>query len=108
MALTITARVVSPIVVLDLSGRLSFLDRSLQEKVSALLAEGERDFVLNLADVSYVDSCGLGQLAAIWTSIQNQNGHVKLSRPNERVRKLLDITKLDSVFEIDVDETTAV
>ena len=108
MALTITTRVAPPTAVLDLSGRLSFLDRSLQERVSALLGEGMRDFVLNLEDVSYVDSCGLGQLAAIWTSIQNQNGRVKLLRPNPRVRKLLDITKLDSVFEIDVDETAAV
>jgi len=84
---------------MELSGRLCLLDRSLYERVIALLAEGLRDFTLDLTDVSYVDSFGLGQLVTIWTSIQNQNGHVRLLRPNERVRKLLHITKLDSVFE---------
>lgn len=100
MTLTITTRAVSPEVVLDLSGRMSYLDQSLQERVRALLSEGMRDFVLDLADVSYVDSFGLGQLAVIWTAIQDRKGSVRLSRPNERVRKLLGITKLDSVFEI--------
>ena len=107
MELTITTRVVSRTVVLDLSGRLCILDRSLHERVITLLAEGLRDFTLDLADVSYIDSFGLGQLVAIWTSIQNQNGRVRLLRPNERVRKLLHITKLDSVFEIYMSESAA-
>ena len=107
MELTITTRVVSQTVVLNLSGRLCLLDRSLHERVIALLAEGQRDFNLDLADVSYMDSFGLGQLVNIWTSIQNQNGRVRLSRPHERVRKLLHITKLDSVFEIDMNESAA-
>jgi anti-anti-sigma factor len=59
-----------------------------------------RDFILDLADVSYIDSFGLGQLIGIWTSIQNRRGRVRFLRPNERVRKLLHITKLDMVFEI--------
>ena len=107
MELTITTRVVSPTVVLDLSGRLCFLDRSLHERVIALLAEGLRDFTLDMADVSYMDSSGLGQLVTIWTSIQKQNGRVRLLRPNERVRKLLHMTKLDSVFEIYMGESAA-
>ena len=107
MELTITTRVVSPTVVLDLSGRLCLLDRSLHERVTALLAEGLRDFSLDMADVSYMDSSGLGQLVTIWTSIQKQNGRVRLLRPNERVRKLLHMTKLDSVFEIYMGESAA-
>jgi anti-sigma B factor antagonist len=100
MELKITTRVVSPTVVLDLSGRLCIVDRSLQERINSLLAEGLRDFTLDLADVSYIDSFGLGQLVGIWTSIQNRSGRVKLARPNERIRKLLHITRLDTVFEI--------
>jgi anti-sigma B factor antagonist len=100
MELKITTRVVSPNVVLDLSGRLCLLDRSLLERINSLLAEGLRDFTLDLADVSYIDSFGLGQLVTVWTSIQNRSGRVKLLRPNERVRKLLHITKLDTVFEV--------
>jgi anti-sigma B factor antagonist len=107
MELKITTRAVSATVVLDLSGRLCLLDRSLHERINSLLAEGLRDFSLDLADVSYVDSFGLGQLVAIWTSIQNQGGRVRLLRPNERVRKLLHITKLDTVFEIHMNESAA-
>ena len=99
MELTIETRVVSSTVVMELSGRLCLPDRSLNERVIALLAEGLRDFTLDLTDVYYVDSFGLGQLVTIWTSIHKKNGHVRLLRPNERVRKLLHITKLDSVFE---------
>jgi anti-anti-sigma factor len=104
MELKITTRVVSPTVVLDLSGRLCLLDRSLHEKINSLLAEGLRDFTLDLADVFYIDSFGLGELVAIWTSIHNRSGRVRLLRPNERIRKLLHITKLDSVFEIHMKE----
>ena len=100
MELKITTRIVTPTVVLDLSGRLCLPDRSLQERINSLLAEGLRDFTLDLADVSYIDSLGLGQLVAIRTSIQNRSGRVRLLRPNERVRKLLHITKLDTIFEI--------
>ena len=99
MELKITS-VVSQTVMPDLSSRLCLLDRSLHERINSLLAEGLRDFTLDLADVSYIDSLGLGQLVVIWTSIQNRSGHVRLLRPNERVRKLLHITKLDTIFEI--------
>ena len=107
MELKITTRVVSPSVALDLSGRLCFLDRSLHERVNSLLDEGLRDFILELADVSYIDSFGLGQLVVIWTSIQNRRGRVRLLRPSERVRTLLHITKLDMVFEIHTNQSSA-
>ena len=100
MELKITTRVVSPNVALNLSGRLCFLDRSLHERINSLLAEGLCDFTLDLADVSYIDSAGLGQLVTVWTSIHSRSGRVRLLRPNERVRKLLRITKLDTIFEI--------
>src|SRR5262245_23648328 len=101
MALTITSRIVSGNVVLDLSGRLCFLEMALREHVTAFLNQGYRDFVLNMTDLSYIDSFGLGQLVSIWTSIRNKDGHMKLVRPGEKVRKLLEITKLDTVFQIE-------
>jgi anti-anti-sigma factor len=72
---------------------LCLLDRSLHERIDKLLAEGLRDFTLDLADVSYIDSFGLGQLVAFWTSIQNRSGRVKLYRTNNRDRKLLHIKR---------------
>jgi len=107
MELKITTRVESPTVALDLSGRLSVLDRSLYERVNSLLDEGLRDFILDLSDVSYIDSFGLGQLVVIWTSIQNRSGRVRILRPSERVRTLLQITKLDKVFEIHPNPSAA-
>ena len=106
MELTIASRVVSGVVVLDLFGRISHLDQSLRQTVNALLQDGHRDFVFNFTEVSYVDSFGLGQLVSIWTSIQNVSGSMRLLRPTSRVMKLLEITKLDTVFQICSDDET--
>ncbi len=62
--------------------------------------------MLNLTEVTYVDSFGLGQLVTVWTSIQRKGGHVTLTRPTQRVRRLLEITKLDTVFQILEDQFT--
>ena len=107
MALHITPRLTGGNVVLDLSGRLCFLETSLREQVIGFLGQGHRDFVLNLTEVSYLDSFGLGQLVSVWTSIRNKNGQMKLLQPNERVRTLLRITKLDTVFQIDSTQVPA-
>jgi anti-sigma B factor antagonist len=77
------------------------MEMGLREQITALLNQGHREFVLNMAELDYIDSFGLGQLVSIWTSIRNKNGHMKLARPGERVRKLLEITKLDTVFQIE-------
>ena len=65
-----------------------------------MLTAGHRVFVLNLADVPYIDSFGLGQLIAIWISIAEQSGQMTLLRPTDHVRKLFQITKLDTVFHL--------
>jgi len=108
MLLLIKSRIISGVVVLDLTGRLWILDLPLRDKINALLNEGHRHFVLNLAGVNYVDSSGLGQLVTIWTSIKNRNGYMTVLNPTNRVRKLLDITKLNSIFEIHDAEPDAV
>ena len=108
MSLAITSKFDSGIVVVDISGRLCFLEVALQRHINELLEQGHRNFVLNLADVPYIDSFGLGQLVTIWTSIRSKDGQLVLLRPTEHVRQLLQITKLDSIFHISVEESQAV
>jgi len=100
MPLIIKSRLVSQVVVVDLIGRLWILDLPLRDKIAGLLNEGHRHFVVNLSDVDYIDSSGLGQLVSIWTSIKNRSGHMTLLNPTKRVGKLLQITKLNTIFEI--------
>jgi anti-sigma B factor antagonist len=100
MPLSITTRIEDGVIILDLSGRLRFLEVALLDRVNELLEAGHREFVVNLADVPYIDSFGLGQLIAIWTSIGRKSGRMTLSRPTDHVRKLLQITKLDTVFHV--------
>ena len=100
MPLIIKSRLVSQVVVLDLIGRLWILDLPLRDKIGGLLNEGHRHFVVNLSDVDYIDSSGLGQLVSIWTSIKNRSGHMTLLNPTKRVGKLLQITKLNTIFEV--------
>ena len=108
MDLTVGTRTISDVEIIDLSGRLWILNLPLRDIVKKLLDEGRRHFVLNLTNLTYIDSSGLGQMLAIWTSITNQNGHMTLLRPSERVQSLLAITKLNSVFQIFNDENKAV
>src|SRR5262249_4622662 len=104
MSLTITTKISSGSVVLNLSGRLCFMEMALREQITSLLNQGEREFVLIMDELDYIDSFGLGQLVSIWTSIRNKNGHMKLVRPGEKVRKLLEITKLNTVFQIESEQ----
>jgi anti-sigma B factor antagonist len=108
MSLTINQRSDSEVVILDLTGRLWILDLPLRDLVNGLLAQGKKHFVLNLANVNYIDSSGLGQLIAIWTSIRNRQGHMTVLNPTKRVQRLFEITRLTTVFEILQDEATAV
>ena len=108
MPLAITSRISSDVVILDINGRLSVLDVALREHVTELLEEGHRAFVLNLANVPYVDSFGLGQLITIWTSVRNRGGQVILLRPTDHVQTLFRITKLNTIFQISSEETQAV
>jgi len=108
MSLTITSRILSDVVIVDVVGRLSFLDVTLRERVNEWLEEGHRAFVLNLANVPYVDSFGLGQLIKISTSIRSKGGRLILLRPTDHVRTLFQITKLNNVFNISAEEADAV
>jgi anti-sigma B factor antagonist len=98
MPLVIASRIVSGVVVVDLSGRLCVLDHALSPYIKRLLDEGHRKIILNLAALSYVDSSGLGQFIDIWTLINDKAGSLTLLRPTANVKKLLQMTKLDTVF----------
>ena len=108
MSLAISSRIVSGVIIVDLVGRLCFLNVTLRERVSEWLQEGHRAFVLNLANVPYVDSSGLGQLITIWKSIRNRGGQLILLRPTDHVQALLQLTKLNTVFDISAEEDHAV
>jgi len=108
MSLAITSRLVSGVVVVDLFGRLCVREVALRDQIYELLEEGHRAFVLNLAEVPYIDSFGLGQLITIWNSIRNKGGQLILLRPTDRVQALFQITRLNSVFHTSGEEVQAV
>ena len=108
MPLAITSKLCSGVVIVEINGRLCFLDVALQESMNELLEEGHRSFVLNMANVHYIDSFGLGQLITIWTSIRNKGGHLILLRPTDHVQALFRITKLNTIFPISGEETQAI
>ncbi len=107
MALIVNSRVSADTVVLDLEGRLWVLDLPLHDQVRDLLAAGCRYFVVNLEKVEYIDSSGLGQLVALWTSVRTRGGNLVLMRPTERVRRLFSVTRLNVVFDVFQDEDKA-
>src|SRR5258708_4298944 len=108
MPLTIKQRSASDVLILDLTGRLWILDLPLRDLMNRLLGQNNRRFVLNLRAVEYIDSSGLGQLISIWTSIRNKGGHMTIVSPTKRVERLLEITRLNTVFEIFADENEAI
>jgi anti-sigma B factor antagonist len=97
------------IVVVDCAGRIVFGEETseLRDQVKALISEGSR-VVLNLGEVSYIDSGGLGTLVALYTSARNAGGAIKLARLTRRVGDLLQVTKLLTVFEVYETEEEAV
>ena len=88
-------------VVLDLSGRLTLGDEStrLKDKINSVLHEGSHDILLNLGDVSYIDSVGLGQLVTSFTTVKRAEGHLKLFNLGKQSKDLLATTKLPMVFD---------
>lgn len=108
MSLILTSRIISGVVIVEIAGRLCFLDVTLHARINEWLESGRRAFILDLANVSYIDSFGLGQLIIIWTSIKNRGGHMILLRPTDHVQTLFQITRLNTVFEIAAEEADAV
>lgn len=110
MALRATPRDAGPVTVVDLSGRITLGDGSalLRTTIRGLLQDDRKQILLNLADVDYIDSSGIGELVSGFTAVKNQSGELKLLQLTKKVRDLLQITKLYTVFDIYTDENTAV
>ena len=110
MALRATYRDAGPVTVVDLSGRITLGDGSalLRKTIRGLLQDERKRILLNLADVDYIDSSGIGELVSGFTAVKNQSGELKLLQLTKKVRDLLQITKLYTVFDIYTDETTAI
>jgi anti-sigma B factor antagonist len=109
MSLKINIRETTNVVILDLSGRLSLGEplTELREFIRESLAGDRKNILLNLADVSYIDSSGLGQLIGSYASITNKGGQMKLLNLQKRVNDLLQVTKLLTVFETYTNEQAA-
>jgi anti-sigma B factor antagonist len=109
MSLVVKARRLDDVVILDLSGRITMGEGTLvlRDQIQKLLAGGERKFLLNLADVNYIDSSGLGELVTSFTTVRNQKAELKLLNLTHRVQDLLQITKLLTVFEVFNSEAEA-
>ena len=108
--LNIKERQVGDVTLLDLSGKITIGEGSVQlrEAVRRLLDEGKKKILLNLGDVSYVDSSGIGELVSAFTTVRNQGGELKLLNLTKKVHDLLQITKLYTVFDVKDDEANAV
>jgi anti-sigma B factor antagonist len=109
MQLEIRERTVGDVVILDLIGKITIGEGSVQlrDAVSHLLDTGRQRIILNLEGVTYVDSSGIGELVSRYTTTKNQGGQLKLLRLPKKIKDLLMITKLLTVFEIYEDEETA-
>ena len=110
MSAKLSPRQVGDVVVIDVSGRITLGEGSsnLREGIREMLSKGSRKILLNLGDVSYIDSSGIGELVSGFTTVTNQGGQLKLLNLTKRVRDLLQITKLYTVFDVHDDEAAAV
>ena len=106
----IEERAVGDVVVLDLKGKITLGegDELLKDKVNSLVNQGQKKIVLNLADVPYIDSAGLGEVVRTYTTVSRQGGSLKLLNLTKRITDLLSITKLLTVFETFDTENDAV
>jgi anti-sigma B factor antagonist len=106
----IEERPVGDVMVLDLKGRLTLGDGDelLKDKVNSLVQQGRKKIVLNLAEVPYIDSAGLGEIVRTYTTVSRQSGSLKLLNLTKRITDLLSITKLLTVFETFDSENDAV
>lgn len=110
MALRMTDREVSGVTVLDLDGRIVLGEESnaFRERVKGLLANNHKKIVLNMSNVSYIDSAGLGTLVATFHSARSQGGTLKLCNLGAKFKEVLQVTKLMTVFDVYDNDTAAV
>src|SRR6202050_5618230 len=105
-----STRQVDGVTIVDCSGRITLGEGSviLRDTVRELLSKGQKKILLNLGEVSYIDSSGIGELVSGFTTVANQGGQLKLLGLTKRVKDLLQITKLYTVFDVHDDEASAI
>ena len=110
MSVKLTTRQVGDVTVIDVAGRITLGEGSstLRDAMRDLVGKGQKKILLNLGEVSYIDSSGIGELVSAFTTVTNGGGQLKLLNLNKRVQDLLQITKLYTVFEVFDDEAAAV
>jgi anti-sigma B factor antagonist len=110
MAFSLNTRKAGEIVILDMSGRLMIGEPVLllRNTIRRFVEDGTRKFILNLGEVSHIDSGGLGELVATYTSVRNKTGDVKLLNLDKKAKDLLQMTKLLTVFDTYNDEAKAI
>src|SRR5947209_14080319 len=110
MSLKANSRQVDGITVLDMSGRVTLGEGSvvLRDTIRDILAKGNKKILLNLGDVTYIDSSGIGELVSAFTAVRKEGGELKLLNLTKKVHDLLQITKLYTVFDVKDDEAAAI
>ena len=110
MTMKSSTRQIDGVTIVDLSGRITLGEGSvvLRDTVRELLGKGNKKILLNLGDVNYIDSSGIGELVSAFTTVRNQGGDLKLLNLTKKVHDLLQITKLYTVFDVKDDEANAV
>jgi anti-sigma B factor antagonist len=110
MSMAIKGRETDGITILDISGRITIGEGSvvLRDRVRDEIAAGRQRIIINLADVSYIDSSGLGELISAFTTAKNRGITLKLLNLTKRINELMQITKLYTVFDVYDDEDAAI
>jgi anti-sigma B factor antagonist len=109
VALRGTCRQVGDIAVVDFSGKITLGEGSatLRKMVRELIDNGQRKILLNLGDVDYIDSSGIGEMVGAYTTVRTANGELKLVHLTKRVHDIIQITRLFTVFDVQTDEAAA-
>jgi len=109
MKMMTSTRQVGGVTIVDISGRIVLGEESavLRDMVRDLLGKGHKQILLNLGDVNYIDSSGLGHLVSAFTSVRKHEGELKLLNLTNKVHDLMQITRLYTVFDIMDDEDVA-
>lgn len=109
MSITLATRQTNDVTVFDLSGRLTIGESVgvVRNTIQDLLAAGQKQFLLNLADLTYIDSAGLGGLLSARAAVAEHGGKLKLLNLSKRVHELFQITRTDTIFEVYQDEAVA-
>jgi anti-sigma B factor antagonist len=110
MSLKFKTRQIDGVTVLDLNGRITLGEGSvvIRDAVRDVLKKGANHILLNMANVDYIDSSGLGELVSAFTTVKNAGGELKILQLTKKVHDLLQITKLYTVFDIKDDEAAAI